>query len=143
MKIQSRHFLLLLSVVLLYSPSVPSAQEEVTEPEAQAQLLSFEDMAYPAVARVARVQGIVVIRAKVDQGGNVIAASALVGPKALVSDSVANIRKWKFKPTSGKAAIIVYEFSLDEGACRDASHSLFRLIFPNFATITACNPVIQ
>src|SRR5580704_8226159 len=90
-----------------------------------AQLVSFEDLEYPGIARVARVQGVVVVEAKLDDKGNAVAVTALSGPKSLIAESLSNARKWKFKPNSHKSAIIVYEFRLDDGACHDASHSLF------------------
>jgi hypothetical protein len=143
MKSKSKYLPVLLGLLLLCLPTMPNGQQQETQPEDQAQLISFQDLTYPGVARVTRVQGIVVIKAKLNETGDVVAASALLGPKVLVSDCLANIKKWKFKPNSGKSAIIVYEFRLDDGACHDASRSLFRLIFPNFATITACTPVID
>lgn len=133
----------LLGLLAPYSVAVPEGAEQETRPENQAQLLSFEDLAYPGIARVSRVQGIVVVKAKIDEAGNVISASALLGSKALADPSTSNVKKWKFKPKSGDTALIVYEFRLDDGACHDASHSLFRLVYPNFATITACTPVIS
>ena len=136
-------YLLLSGLLLLRPLATASAQQEETQPQVQAQLLSFEDLAYPGIARVSRVQGIVVVKATVDEGGNVTDAMALLGPKALASDCLSNIKKWKFRPGSGKSALIVYEFNLDDGACHDASHSLFRLVFPNFVTITACTPTIS
>jgi hypothetical protein len=104
-------------------------------------LVSFEDLAYPGIARVARIQGVVVVKAKLDEKGNVVAASAISGPKPLIADCLSNAKKWKFQPNSHNAAIIVYEFRLDDGACHDDSHSLFRLVHENFASITACAPV--
>ena len=68
--------------------------------------------------------------------------SAISGPKPLIPDSLANEKKWKFKPNSRKTVVIVYEFRLDDGACHDASHSLFLLRYQNFASVIACAPVI-
>jgi hypothetical protein len=34
--------------------------------------------------------------------------------------------------------MMVYRFEIDDGACRDDSRSLFRLVRPNFAAVTAC-----
>lgn len=119
---------------------MPQAAAQETQPDSQAQLLSFEDLTYPGIARTTRVQGIVVIKAEIDEKGNVITASALTGLKPLIADCLANVKKWKFKPNSGKSAIIVYEFKLDEGACHDASHSLFRLVHPSKLEAAAILP---
>lgn len=143
MKANLKYLLLLLVIFLPQSPATPKGPQEESRPEDQAQLLSFKDVTYPGIARVGRVQGVVVVKAKVDESGNVIATSALLGPKALADPSMANIKEWKFKPKSGDTALIVFEFQLDDGACHDASHSLFRLVYSNFAIITACNPVLH
>ncbi len=141
MKKKANYGLLLLGFLLVHPSSRLNAQKEETEYEVEARLVSFEDLAYPGIARMTRIQGIVIVKAELDEKGNVVAASALSGPKPLISDCLSNVKKWKFKPNS-KNTLIVYDFRLDDGACHDASHSLFRLIHPNFATITACNPVI-
>ncbi len=119
-----------------------NAQQPGSSHDSDPQLINFEDMVYPPIARVARIEGVVVVQAQLDQAGNVQAVIALSGPNPLVPDCLSNAKKWKFKPNSQKSAIIVYEFTLDEGACHDASHSLFRLRYANFASITACAPVI-
>jgi len=138
-----RRAFLVLFVLSLIIPGVEARPQEGQRTEGDATLSTFEDLAYPATARVARVQGVVVVEVKLDDKGNVVSASALSGPKPLIADSVSNAKKWKFKANFRKAAIIVYEFRLDDGACHDASHSLFLLRYPNFATITACTPVIS
>ena|SRR5437016_3185627 len=130
----------LLTLFMLDAGSLNAQQDESIYP---AQLVSFEDLAYPGVARAARIQGIVVIRARLDDKGNVVNASPISGLSPFIADSLANIKKWKFKPSPGKSVVIVYEFKLDEGACHDDSHSLFRLMHSNFATVTACSRVIQ
>lgn len=143
MKTRIKSLLVLLSVLLINTPIGLQAQNEEVALEGQAQPISFEDLAYPGIARMTRIQGVVIVKAELDEKGNVIAAHALVGPKSLISDCLANVKKWKFKPNSNKNAVVVYEFEIDEGACHDASHSLFRLVHPNFATVVACNPVIR
>jgi hypothetical protein len=141
MKKKARYMIPVLGFLLVFATSGPNGQKENSEHEAQ--LLSFEDLAYPGIARMTRIQGIVIIRSELDENGEVVKASALSGPKPLISDCLSNAKKWKFKPNSGKYALVVYEFRLDDGACHDASHSLFRLIHPNFATITACSPILN
>jgi TonB family protein len=105
-------------------------------------LAAFADMSYPGVAKSARVQGVVVVRVGLDDRGRVATASAVSGSSALIPDCLANAKKWTFMPNPRKSAVIVYEFRLDEGACHYDSHSLFRLFHFNFASITACAPVI-
>jgi hypothetical protein len=92
---------------------------------------------------MARVQGIVVVKVKFEEDGRVSSAFAISGNKALIPDTLSNARKWRFAPNSQKSVVIVYDFRLTDGACHDNSHSLFQLIHQNFASITACNAVIN
>jgi TonB family protein len=100
-------------------------------------------LAYPPVARLARVQGIVVIKVTFNDQGEVTSASAIAGRRTLIPHFLANAKKWRFKPGAQKSAVIVYQFKLDDGACQDDSHSLFRLLYGDFASITACAPVLR
>src|SRR3954470_6105659 len=131
----------LMCVLTLLSPCSHIFASD-SDPIYDVQLVSFEDLSYPGIARVARIQGIVVAKASLDDKGAVVGTSAISGPKPLIPDCLANLKKWRFKPNAQKVAIVVYEFKLDEGACHDPSRSLFVLRHSNFATITACTPVI-
>jgi TonB family protein len=118
------------------------AQENDTVDDRDVKVVRFVDLAYPVAAKRARVQGVVVVRVGLDNEGGVSMASAVSGAKVLADASVENAKRWTFKPNPRKSAIIVYDFALDEGACHDDSHSLFRLRHFNLAVITACSPVI-
>lgn len=104
-------------------------------------VVDYEDMYFPALAFMARIQGVVVVQVKLDNQGKVTDSEALSGPAFLTQGSAENARKWKFEPNSEKAAIIVYSFRI-EGDCHPASNGGFtsQMIFfpPNFAKITAC-----
>ncbi len=106
-------------------------------------LVHYEDLAYPKIAKIAHIEGVVVIRAKLDGKGNVVDASALAGPKPLLPDCLANIRKWRFQPNPRQAVVIVYDFRLADGICNGGTQSFFQLLYPNFASITSCGPGIQ
>lgn len=54
---------------------------------------------YPAEARNAGIEGMVMVRVLVDEEGNVISAEAIEGPKELRDVSVAAALKAKFSPT--------------------------------------------
>jgi TonB family protein len=97
---------------------------------------SLTEMIYPPSARLARKEGIVVVRVKFDADGKVASAEAISGPKDLITDSLSNAKKWRFHPNSAKSAVIIYEFRID-GLCSAGSHFIFRE--PNIATITGCN----
>lgn len=84
----------------------------------------------------------VVVRAKLDADGNVVAGAAVSGSRFLVPDCLSNVKKWKFKPNPQRSVVVVYNFKIEEGVCHDRSRSLFLLIHPNLASITICSPVV-
>jgi protein TonB len=55
--------------------------------------------AYPMVARVARVEGMVIIEATIDERGNVTQTRILRSIPLLDESAVAAVRQWKFSPT--------------------------------------------
>ena len=137
-------FVLLFMVTLLYGLNIgSSASQDGPLYDNDVKLVSFEDLPYPPVARMTRVQGVVVVRVSLADDGSVSSALAISGNKTLIPDTLSNAKKWRFKPNTQKSAVIVYNFTLTEGACHDNSHSLFQLIHQNFASITACSPVIN
>jgi TonB family protein len=138
----TRYALVACALLLAGASGAVRAQQDDTIDDRDVKLASFVDLAYPVVAKSAKVQGVVVVKVSLDNDGRVLTASAVSGAKALIPDTLANARKWTFKPNPHKSAVIVYEFKIDEGACHDDSHSLFRLVHFNFASITACVPVI-
>ncbi len=143
MRICSTYTWIALTLILLDAPSAIRAQQDGTVYDEDIKLVSFKDMEYPGLARATRIQGVVVVRLKLDSAGNVVEASPVSGSKALLPDCLVNAKKWKFKPNSHKDVVIVYDFRMDEGACHDKSKSLFLLKHPNLAVITTCDPVIQ
>jgi TonB family protein len=143
MKKISTYALVVFGVCVPVACSLLASQQEITINDEDVKLVSFEDLAYPPVARVTRIQGVVVVKAQLDDQGNVATAFAVSGSKALIPDCLSNAKKWKFKPNSSKSVVIVYEFRLGDGACHNDSHSLFLLRHPNFASITSCDPVIR
>jgi protein TonB len=65
----------------------PPRQIQRTEPE------------YPRVAQMAKVEGVVVIDAMIDEHGNVVQAHAVSGPGLLIASALAAVLQWKFEPT--------------------------------------------
>ena len=63
---------------------------------------------YPAVARAAHVDGLVVIDAIIDEQGNVVQARVVEGPPLLVAAALDAVAKWKYEPTflNGQAVAI-------------------------------------
>ena len=140
-----RHLVVRCSILLMALLSTPAliAQQVDTIYSEDVQLVAFEDLAYPRGALVGRVQGVVVIRAVLNDKGEVVNALALQGNRTLIPECLANVKKWRFKPNPRKSAIVVYDFRLDDGVCKDNSHSLFRLWYGTYASITACAPLLQ
>jgi hypothetical protein len=105
-------------------------------------LVDYEDLTYPPVGRTAHVEGVVVIRAKLNDQGKVTDAVAISGNEVLIPASIENAKRWRFQPNSERAAIIVYNFRLTSGVSKSGC-SHFMLDPPNFATVTSCVPTIQ
>ena len=63
---------------------------------------------YPAVAKAAHAEGLVVIDAIIDEEGNVVQARAVEGPPLLVAAALDAVAKWKYAPTylNGQAVSI-------------------------------------
>src|ERR1700682_645597 len=101
----------------------------------------FEEMEYLSVARQTRVQGVVVVRAALDEKGNVVSSVAISGAKALVPSCLSNAKKWRFQPNVAKKAIIVYEFSFADGTCIAGINGQFIFVSPNIATVRSCQRV--
>lgn len=128
-------FLLLCGAASGYVVAQQSPRSETVRNE-DIYVASLAEMPYPAGARLARKEGIVVVRVKFDGEGKVTAAEAISGPKELIIDSLANAKKWRFHPNSAKTAVVIYQFRID-GLCASGSHFIFRE--PNIASITGCN----
>jgi TonB family protein len=54
---------------------------------------------YPSIARVAKVEGEVVIEITIDEEGNVMSAKVVSGHPLLQQAALSAARQWKFKPT--------------------------------------------
>jgi TonB family protein len=97
------------------------------------QVLNFDaDLKYPPLAKQARIEGVVVVEAKLGNDGKVKEAVPLSGHPTLLPACVINAQKWRFQPNAQEKAIIVYKFRLDgEGP----GQTIFQP--PNFVVITA------
>lgn len=76
--------------------------------------------AYPALAKAARAQGVVVVQVTIDETGSVASAKAVSGHPLLQSAAVQAARQAKFSPTilSGKpvqvSGVLTYNFVLEQ-----------------------------
>ena len=93
---------------------------------------------YPPLPRTARIEGLVVVQAKLAKDGRVVEAKALSGHPLLVPNCVDNARKWVFRPNPMAMAVIVYNFRLGV-----VDVTQFLLEPPNLVTLTASAPEIN
>lgn len=103
-------------------------------------VLHVERMVYPLVAKMNHIEGAVVVRATVDPGGRVTEAVALSGPKALVRESVENLKKWTFARPHGATVFAVYWFRF-RGLCELPCLSGFEFYPPNLVVVTTGTPI--
>jgi TonB family protein len=119
------------------------AQQGSEQRDDRVTIAYYEELRYPPLAFQARIQGVVVIQAKLDDDGKVVDSSAIWGSKYLIPDCLANAKKWRFQPGSSETVVIVYRFYFGENACTGTNYSSFELIPPNFASISSCAPLVQ
>jgi TonB family protein len=74
--------------------SIPCSQVIVTSPRLKSQVPPV----YPSIAKRARVEGAVVIKAHIDEGGVVTDAHVLRGHAMLARSAVEAVRQWKYEP---------------------------------------------
>ena len=88
-------------------------------------LVKMVDPVYPEVARQGRVEGIVILEAKIDEEGNVVDARVLRSIRVLDQAALDAVKQWKYEPLviDGKAHKVVFtvtvRFVLDEGIKKD------------------------
>ena len=57
------------------------------------------DPQYPFIAKEAKVSGVVIIDAIIDEQGNVVQAHVVSGPGLLLASALEAVAKWKYEPT--------------------------------------------
>jgi TonB family protein len=143
MKTTAKEVLSATCLLVLSSLISVGAQQNQTVLDKDVRVVDFDELKYPSVALQARTQGVVVVQVKLDDHGKVTDAMPISGTEVLISDSLANVRKWRFRPNAQKAAVIVYNFRLASGMSKSGC-SHFMLDAPNFVTVTAgCPPEVQ
>jgi TonB family protein len=78
-------------------------------------LLSSTRPMYPSPAKLANVQGTVVVSAEVDEKGNVIDAKAISGPSLLRPAAINAVLQWKYQPEiiNGKSVAAQVTINID------------------------------
>jgi TonB family protein len=64
----------------------------------QGNLIHRVDPAYPQTAKIAHVQGDVVIEVTIDKTGSISRATVLKGPTLLTEAALAAVKQWKYRP---------------------------------------------
>jgi TonB family protein len=136
----------LLLVWLLSNPvSLVRAQQDETIYDKDIKFVEFEEMKYPNVAGMAHIEGVVVVRVKLDREGKVVDAMAISGNGLLWRASLENAKQWRFEPNSHNNAILVYNFRLIKGPAYCGPDNVTQFIFypPNFVSVTGCGFTVQ
>jgi TonB family protein len=136
--------LLMAAALFLASPfSVLQGQQDPVVNDKDMLVSHVEDVRYPPIARQTRIAGVVVVRVKLDGDGKVVEASAISGHEILVPDSIANARKWRFRPNARGTAVIVYNYRISD-VCLSETVGYFSTVqSPNFVTIVGCPFLLQ
>jgi TonB family protein len=101
-------------------------------------VLRLESPAYPAVARAARVQGDVHVRARLGRDGKATQVSA-TGQPLLVQEAESNLRTWTFAPGHPARVDVLYRFRL-EGPDSYCSNPRVEFNLPSEVTVVSRPP---
>lgn len=137
-----RNVLFLSSLLLVLLASRVAAQSEPVH-DADINVVHFESLRYPSVARQTRIEGLVVIRAKLDKEGKVVDAEAISGHAILIEEALKNIKKWSFQPNKQGAVVIVYDFRILTADCAEDNQQFFTLELRNLVTVSACGIKVE
>jgi periplasmic protein TonB len=85
------------------SPVIPVAPKPVAKPPITSQMMEGNliyrvQPTYPALARSARIQGSVVLRAVISRGGTIENLQVLSGHPLLVKAAMDAVRQWRYRP---------------------------------------------
>jgi len=85
-------------VVLPPPPPTPSVQPPRISRMMEGNLIYRVQPQYPLLARQARVQGIVVLRAMISREGKIEHLQVLSGPALLVKSALDAVQQWRYRP---------------------------------------------
>src|SRR5258708_3883310 len=88
-----------LAAVTRLSQPAPTVQRvRVSQGVTKGLLISRVVPAYPPLAQQARIQGVVVMTALIDKGGNVQNLQVVSGPPLLAPAAIEAVKQWRYKP---------------------------------------------
>jgi hypothetical protein len=118
------------------------AQTDQIVEDKDVRVVRSENLTYPHSVQTSNLQGVVVVRLRLDGRGKVVDAAAISGNPILARISVENGKKWQFEPNAQKSAILVYDFRI-EGICSSVTGSQMIFHPPNFVSIIGCGITVQ
>lgn len=116
-------------ILVLTAPAVLAQESTATGELAVRRFVAPE---WGLVARLARVQGDVKVRATIAPSGEVSKTEVLSGPRLLTSHAESAIRQWKFDPTGTEVSIEITVHYVFEKEERDRGvRTIVSAVFPN------------
>lgn len=84
---------------VVLAPSNPAPQRvRISQGVTEGMIISKITPVYPPIARAARVEGVVVLKAVIDRNGNIQNLGVVSGPTLLVSAAIDAVRQWRYRP---------------------------------------------
>lgn len=128
--------LLILVVTLVAVPHISAQGDKVL----RYPFLVHGDLpVYPALAKTARMSGIVRVRVIVENG-EVVGTETISGHPLLVSATTDNIKTWKFDKTVSTTFATTFIYRLENEGISDPANAKLELELPSLAKITARPP---
>lgn len=85
--------------VVVLAPGNPAPQRvRISQGVTEGMIISKITPVYPPIARAARVEGVVVLKAVIDRNGNIQNLGVVSGPTLLVSAAIDAVRQWRYRP---------------------------------------------
>ena len=100
----------------------------------------IEGATYPILAKQARISGIVRLRLKLTDSGEVREAVAMAGHPLLAQEAEKNVKLWRFAvcdDTSPREIDFLYEFRLEDEVEGRPTTTRFRFEYPNRAILNS------
>lgn len=119
--------LLFVVLVSLTSLSQDPSRLNVTE---------SESLDYPLVARLARIQGKVILSVDIDPKGQIRTVSVKEGHPILSAAAEESLKRWSFGEWRGGSSDFVFVFKLVDPQM-DCPRTTVRFSFPNATTVTS------
>jgi protein TonB len=85
--------------VQVQKPPVPATPIRISGGAQAARLVFAPKPAYPALAKAARVQGVVKLQAIIARDGTIKNLQVVSGPPLLVAAAISTVRQWRYQPT--------------------------------------------